>query len=319
MVSNRRRRLATLAVSGAALVFVVSAPAATSRANRRVAERDAAVLVARVRLPLGATCIAGGPPGQPRQPMAARPAGVRLVTRRSWWRVPGTFAAVVMYIRRHVPAGANWEGPGIASGLGIGPNESVTFAWPAVPGVLGLRGLVATVTELPSGQIAVSADAEVQWIIPRPATEQIPAGLGALDVTVGVPGAPPAVSVQTSDPRTVGRIRDLIDRLQIVQPGETSCPALTAGEPLVTFSFREGPGGPVVAAATELAQAREPTTACDPLDLQVRGRWEDPLLGGAAVVRDAQRLLGVSLTASAPDLGEKASSQDAFSPRSPFP
>jgi len=52
------------------------------------------------------------------------------------------------------------------AGPGIPANESITFAWPAVSGVLGMRWLVVTVLGLRNGHTAVGAEAEVQWIIP---------------------------------------------------------------------------------------------------------------------------------------------------------
>jgi hypothetical protein len=302
MVSDWRPwRWVAPVMAAVALVVVVSAPAATRRANRQVADRDAVMLLARLRLPSGASRTATAPGGQPRLWQAGRPAGVRLIDDRAWWLVRGTFEDAVAYIRHHVPVGSKWSGAGTASGPGIPPNESITFAWPPVSGVLGVRWLVVTVVGLRNGHTAVGAEAEVQWIIPRPVAEQIPPQATALNVSVGPPGAPPSVTVQTTDPVKVSRIRDMIDRLQIVKPGVINCPAFTTSEPLVTFSFRAAPGGPVLARATELAQATEPTTACDPMDLQIRGHAEDPLLGGAAVVHAAQRLLGgVHLTGPPP-------------------
>jgi hypothetical protein len=286
-----------LAVTAAGLAFAVAAPASTQRANRQAAGRDAATLLARVRLPSGSTRVAGTPAGQSGARVAEALAGVKLVDRHAWWLVPGRFADVLDYVQTHLPAGAKLSGSGASSGPGIALNGSETFAWPEVPGVLGLRWLVVNVTELRSGHVAIRADAEVQWIIPRPATERIPAQATALQVSAGEPGAPPVHSAQTTDPATVNRIRDLINRLPIVQPGVLACPLYSSDE-LVTFTFRAGAGGPVVARATELAQATEPTTACDPMNLWIGGREEDPLLGGAAVVGVAHRILGVDLAVS---------------------
>src|ERR1039458_2677709 len=256
MVSDWRPwRWVAPVMAAVALVVVVSAPAATRRANRQVADRDAVMLLARLRPPSGASRTATAPGGQPRLWQAGRPAGVRLIDDRAWWLVRGTFEDAVAYIRHHVPVGSKWSGAGTASGPGIPPNESITFAWPPVSGVLGVRWLVVTVVGLRNGHTAVGAEAEVQWIIPRPVAEQIPPQATALNVSVGPPGAPPSVTVQTTDPVKVSRIRDMIDRLQIVQPGVINCPAFTTSEPLVTFSFRAAPGGPVLARATELAQA----------------------------------------------------------------
>jgi hypothetical protein len=63
--------------------------------------------------------------------------------------------------------------------------------------------------------------------------------------------------------------------------------------PVVTFAFRGQVGGPPLAVARQSGTASGPTTPCDPMTFSVRGRARRPLLGGAAVVHAAARMLGV--------------------------
>jgi hypothetical protein len=155
---------------------------------------------------------------------------------------------------------------------------------------------VIAVVDLPGGRSGVRADAQVQWTIPRPADERIPAGVHELDVTRGRPHRAPAVSVHVTSAADIRRLAAMIDSLETIQPGASACPAFPENAPVVTFKFRVSRGGPALATATESAYATEPTTPCNPMTFSVRGRARKPLLGGAAVVRAAGRMLGIRLS-----------------------
>jgi hypothetical protein len=171
----------------------------------------------------------------------------------------------------------------------------VGFSWPPVGRLLGIRQLLVQVTNLAGGGVGVRVDAQVQWIIPRPVSEQIPRGVHEIDVTRAAPGESPSLAVKVVSPHVIRVLVTMVDALGIVQPGAYACPALPVGAPVVTFTFRASDGGNVLASASELASAREPTTSCDPMTFSIRGRSQTPLLGGAAVVHAAGRLLGVHL------------------------
>jgi hypothetical protein len=209
--------------------------------------------------------------------------------------VPGTPASVLSDIVSHT----RHPTQGLAgSGSGAGPSwSSVQLAFPPVPDVLDSRWLVVKVVGLSHGFTAVRADAEVVWVIPRPASERIPAEVGEVDVRRGRSGQLLAVSVTVTDPARVATIVSLIDSLPTVQPYTMSCPSFGIS-PVVTFTFRAKRHGPIVAQATQLASATDPTTGCDAMSFSIRGRPRAPLLGGAKVVRTVQRLLGVQLALS---------------------
>jgi hypothetical protein len=307
------RWLSLLVAAAALLTATAAAPAAPlssgwhaypppvgprERVTRAAAARDAARLLTRVVLPPGATRSAREPAGDGgllARP-ADRPAEVKLLDRHSWWRVPGGLATVSAFITSHAPAGARLAVSGSSGGTAEPSSRFDDFGWPPVGHVLGTRMLVVGLIALSPDATGLRVDAEVQWIVPRPAAEQIPRQVRVLDVTVGRPGAEPSTSIVVADRRTMDRIVTMIDGLEIVQPEAINCPAEPAAPPEVTFTFTATSGGPMLARASEPAGAVEPTTPCDPMALTIGGRSEIPLLGGAAVVREAQRLLGVKLT-----------------------
>jgi hypothetical protein len=268
------------------------APAVRARA-------DAENLISRLRLPVGAVKLARKPAGGggTLSYPPSRPAGVTtLVDEHTWWRVPGSAASVLDYLSAHPPRGGRLTESGF-QGSGPGPpdNGFVGFSWHPVAKLLAVRQLFVEAVNLTGGGAGLRVDAQVQWIIPRPVSERIPRGVHEIDVTRGVPGKAPSLSIKTVRPHVIRTLVAMVNSLEITQPGVSSCPAVIAGAPVVTFTFRASDGGTVLASASQAASSREPTTPCDPTSFSVRGHAETPLLGGAAVVRKASRLLGVHL------------------------
>ena len=272
---------------------------AVAAAGRRRARADAESLLARVQLPAGAEQLAGAPVGdggilsRPPFRLAATPT---IVDEHTWWRVPGSTASVLDYVTTHVPPGGKLvesgsQGPrrgGVVSGfVGIG--------WPPVDRLLGTRELLVQAAKLAGGAAGVRVDAQVQWIIPRPVNERIPHGVHEVDVTRGSRGQAPSLEVKVVSPAKIRALVAMVNELGIVQPGAYSCPSYSPGEPVVTFKFLASDDGAVLASAGQLAGVSEPTTPCDPMTFSIRGRARTPLLGGARVVTQAGRLLGVQL------------------------
>jgi hypothetical protein len=279
-------------------------PPAVAAARRRRAHADASTLLGRVRLPAGAEQLTSEPTGD--GGTLARPASrpavtTTLVDEHTWWRVPGSTASVLDYVQAHVPRGGKLR-ESAAQGTNQGGEVSgyLGFAWPPVRRLFSDRELLVQVTNLAGGGTGVRVDAQVQWIIPRPVSERIPRGVHEVDITRGAPGQSPSLAVKVVAPDKIRKLISMVDALGIVQPGAYSCPMLLPDAPVVTFTFRASDGGTVLASASELAAAREPTTSCDPMTFSIRGHPETPLLGGAAVVHSAGRLLGVHLQ-TAPD------------------
>ena len=231
---------------------------------------------------------------------ASSSAGMKIVDRHRWWTVPEPASTVYWFVRKHAPFRAKlstWSGaPGSA---GAPAASFVAYAFPPGVGYLPMRELAVAVVALPGGDTGVRADAEVQWIIPRPQGERIPSDARVLEVTVARPGVAPFVTQTVTELGRVRRIAAMINSLQTVQPEAINCPSFPADAAVVTFAFRAALGGPVLAHASEPAYAVEPTTPCDPMTIVVDGRRWTPLLGGAAVVHAAQRMLGIKLAPSA--------------------
>jgi hypothetical protein len=308
-----RTRLRTLVAVGAALGAVAGTAfsgavgaAPTPAGNRHAAQVDAIRLLGRLRLPAAASRSPTDPPhsGDWLKPAPGLTATTARIDAHAWWRVPGTPAAVLAYIRAHPPTGSRL----FATGSGhIGPPgrpapgasdnaQSVDFSWPPPGGVLRFRELAVTVTALPGGQTGVLGQAESDWIVPRPASERIPAATREVDVTSAATGRP-TISLRVTRSATVRRIVAIFDALPIAQPVFYGCPLLTSeGAHVITFRFRAGPQGRELAQATYTAYAHLATSGpCNAIALTIGGRRQTALIGGD-FMRPIQRLVHTSLT-----------------------
>jgi hypothetical protein len=292
-------RIWTLGVRNAAVLARPVAAGAVSRtteANRQAAIRDSARLLAGVIPPLGAVVLsrrsAIGP--QRRVPLLTTAFASALASER--WSVPGEPDVVLSYVESHLPPGSSLFNTG--SG---GPHpsfQSVVRSWPSVSGILDVRWLEIEVAGQSSGGTELSAESQSQWVVARPAREDVPAGVTEVDVTKRLPGQPPQLSRRVTAPRTVRRLVALFDSLGIVQPGEISCPGETV-EPIVTVAFRAAATGRVLASATVDAAAdfswpdSVPGWACFSIGFVAGGHRFYSLIGN--VISPIDRLLHVRL------------------------
>jgi hypothetical protein len=177
--------------------------------------------------------------------------------------------------------------------------SSVTYSWPPLAGVLGLRELQVWVTSLPGHVTGVLAQAESDWIVPRPAGEQIPKGVREVRITSAKLHGRTTVSLTVTNPVEVRRIVALLDGMPIVQPAAYSCPAmLINGARVMTFKFGARLAGPVLAQATytDYPPLSAPSGPCSPVEFAIRGRSQDALIGGD-FVKQVERIVGASLIA----------------------
>jgi hypothetical protein len=296
-VTVRGAAVAAACVLVGAALTATAATAPTAQGNRAAAGKDARALLALVAMPRGAVRSAGVPTGAAAianpYPRVMTP---DLVDVYGWWRVPGAPAAVLAYIAAHTRHRTRGFSGGGRSGGRTWSTVELDFA--RVPGVLDARNLVVKVLALSRGLTAVRVDAQVVWLVPRPAAERIPAGIAEVDITRGRPGHAPAVSVTVTNQAKLRRIISLIDGLPTVQPYVMSCPEFGEESPIATFAFRAERGRAIVAQASQIANATQPTTGCDPMNLSIRGRPETPLRGGVGVLRQVGQLLGIQLALS---------------------
>lgn len=283
-----RLRLVILLASVLALVAAASSAAQRSAAgNRLAAQRDAARLLERVVLPSGTQSL-------PRAPRGAGglltgpfqvPTG-KLVDLHRFWRVSEPLDSVVRFVRAHRPRGAQREGSGVGSvgGPSYPENETLTFAFPPQANRTSLRWLNVTLVALRDGGTGVRADAQEIWIVPRPRSEVVPAGVSEIDIG----------SHHVGDGAKVARIVHWFDALPTVQPGLVSCPMLVAG-PTIRLVFRGGAG--VLARASFGADTIDHSLysgRCTPIRFSIGDRREKALVGGRFLLR-VQRLLGAKL------------------------
>lgn len=264
------------------------AHAATTATNRDLAAAEASRLLRLLVLPSGAQAVNQPPAGG--KDILSRPALVigspQLVDRHAWWRVPAGPATVLAFLKAHLPHRGKLNGGGH---LDAGSHDKyLQFSWPPLKGRLQERHLFVSVVALRHDSSGVRADAEVVWTVPRPASEIIPRGVTAVDITRRAWRRTPGVSITVTSPTKARKIVGWVNRLEIVQPGARECPPTRPERPL-TLSFR-GHGGAL------LAQARFPVEtagACDTaMSLTIRGTAQTPLAGGEELLRRISGLLG---------------------------
>jgi hypothetical protein len=172
----------------------------------------------------------------------------------------------------------------------------VDYTWSPVPGILGYREVQVTVTALPGAVTGVLAESQSDWIVPRPHSERIPPTVRQIVITSRKPGHRPT-STRVTDRRKVSQVVAVFNAMPIVQPIIFSCPLLLTGSPVVTFTFRTRPSGRTTAHAsfTEFPHLGAGSGPCNPVELRIHGRPQDPLTGGHFVSR-LEKILGVDLS-----------------------
>ncbi|HEX4008607.1 MAG TPA: hypothetical protein VHX62_01280 [Solirubrobacteraceae bacterium] len=275
-------------------------PAPTLAANRAAAHADAPELLAALRLPSGATRLPAEPAGDHgflKATPALNPTSAHAVV-HAWWRVSGDAAGVLAYVRAHAPAGARPGGTGEIIDTHTGASaRTLDYDWPPIAGVLGERELAVTVMTLPGGVAGVLAEAESDWIVPRPASERIPSAVREIDIAVAKPDQPAGAPRSVTSRARVRRIVALFNAMPITQPAWYSCPAeMLSGSRRLTFTFRARVGGPALARATyaDYRPLNAPSGPCTPIQLTIGGRAQDGLIGGY-FIRRIDRMLDANL------------------------
>jgi hypothetical protein len=294
--------IGTVSAHGTRTVRGVAA-SESAAANQAAARADAAALLGEVSLPAGATEFSSPPAGDEgllAHAGAGGPDTPNVVEDHAWWTVPGPRAEVMAYIRGHAPSGSALVSSGSGGGRGSTAFESVTFAWPAVAGVLSARWLVLTAAQLPHGSTGLRADTQVVWVTPRPASERIPAGARRLSVSVtsALKGnLAPQRPFSVVSAQRIERIVALLNSLPAAQPGTRACPD-DPGIRLALAFYQPD-------AASPSAVATADPYGCGGVQLTIGGRPQAPLgseaLPGTSTTREPSlilridRVLGVKL------------------------
>jgi hypothetical protein len=211
-----------------------------------------------------------------------------LVDLHQFWRVPGDLRSVFDWIESHPPAGsAGQEGGSMGNRSGIVAQyvgySFLTPHWGGAPA----ETLLFTGVRARGGGAAVRVDAQVVWLLKRPASERIPAGTDSIAVsdirTVRPKGSKWRWSVV--DAARIRRVVSIIDALPAVQPGTVVCPA-DAG-PIVSLKFaRRG---------SRLATASVDGGGCEIVNLWIHGRRRHALQGSPNLIKRLSAALGISL------------------------
>jgi len=271
-------------------------------ANESAAATEAPLLLARVVPPPGATVSASEPVGdggllREPGPSVATPA---LVQSSAWWVAPGRPAEVLAYVAAHLPAGAGREswGSGL-SGPGIPRNQTETFGFGAVPGVITLRQLSLWAVQLPEGKSALRATAAVVWTIPRTPAQTIPPGARVLRISVlGTLRAnqPYPTRLTITRAAKIEAIVAMLNDLEASQPFSRACP--------VDFGIRVRLAFYATGSTPPLAVAVLSPEGCGAVQLTIHGKPEGsledayPLSGpqrGRSLLQELDRVLGRAL------------------------
>ena len=121
---------------------------------------------------------------------------------------------------------------------------------------------------------------------------RVPADARVLNVTRGYPARKPSLAMTTASLVKVRAIATMLDRLHRIRPGVVNCPMIRPA-PTVTFTFRARRNGPALARASTLATG--PDGECPGVTFKLRGRARQGLSAQPAFLRQAQRVLGVTL------------------------
>jgi hypothetical protein len=289
------RRLATMAGALALLLpatgsaFDHSYPSADQ--NLQQAGRDAASAFAMLQLPADARRSEAEPDGD--SGVLAQPAfqvgTPNFVDRAEWWIVPGDMESVIEFVRAHPPFGL--DKPAVSGGSGVGSTgpkyASLGYLQPRIWNILGWRMLAVTATPLADGLTGVRVDGEAVWLVPRPESERVPSE--ARFATVGVHGKR---AVRLAAHATVSKLAQLVDDLELTQPGLRLCPRASPSHHSIRLAFRTKPDGPPLAVAIA-----DYSGGCAVLHLSIAGQPQPTLdllsRSGARLTRELRRILEI--------------------------
>lgn len=288
-------------VADAAAVGAAS-PAQVRNANQRAAVTATEQTLGELVLPAGATQVPIEPVGDAYQ--LAHPDELFFyaaeVERHEFWTTSASPSAVIASIDAHLPAGARSSGTGYS-----GNSELVSYTLPTVGApALGSRSLGVEAVELTGGGTGVRADASVRYSAPRLPDQRIPSRARLLEITRAGMGASPPPLIVTNRSK-VRRVAAIIDGLPFaaLRGVAISCPLILPA-PIVTFTFRAAPDGPVLATVSEPSNTPISADPCFTATLRLRGHLEPALLNGGRLLRRAGAILGVKLSSrgSAPSV-----------------
>lgn len=262
-------------------------------AFKRVSE-----LLHELPLPPGSRSLGHRPSfGHPLSGPPQSPAVKTLVDRHAFWAVPLAPGEAVAWIAAHEPHG--WRVSERGGTSSYGGQESWELGLTPPGGNLAETAVLVTAVVGGHGRSLVRVDAQAVWYPPRPKGSLVP--LSARQLTVAVaperrgadrPGTSSSSLAPVTDPSKVRSVVLAVNRLHVNVDTVESCVAIPVPAMYVWLSFRERPGGPV------LAEARLSPYECSgggSAVLRVRGHRAPPLGGGVRLIGEIERVLGMKL------------------------
>jgi hypothetical protein len=283
---SRRWRYAGVAavlVAVAVAIPVARSAGATAAGNLGRARTEAARLLTLLHVPPGAVELTSEP--RVLRAPSFEQATPNLVDAHHWWSLHGEATSVLAYVTARLPRGAQQF---VSGSGGFAPVYRMkAFLLAPLAGVLSERVLAVSVAQVSPSTTVVRTDGEAVWVVPRPASEQLPARIDEIDITSrSFTTQAQIVSLKVTNGAQIGQIVKSVNAMAIAQPGVINCPLLDG--PTVTLVFRTA-GGRQVARASGM-DSDGTSGACNALDLRLGGRSEPPLVGD--LFDRMQRLLG---------------------------
>jgi hypothetical protein len=143
--------------------------AATAAANRRLAQAEAARLLALVPVPARAVRLGSAPSSLPYPAIGLPGAGSLLDWSRSW-RLPMSYRAAVAWLRAHRPAGLAQTGSSGAFLVPASPTAGYGYGGPASPAWSSAELDIEVGRSSPGGSV-MRADSLIVWLDPVPAPD----------------------------------------------------------------------------------------------------------------------------------------------------
>jgi hypothetical protein len=216
--------------------------------------------------------------------------GSQVVQLTRWWVAPESPAQVVTSMA--TPAGSsvqfrsNPENPALMKGA--------AFYWPAVSGARGQLRLEVQVVPLSGGGTGVRALVQGFWLLPRPTSEAIPAGMRLLRLAVhplretsegGVRTRQRPLAIDSR--QRIERVVQLINSLPVAQEPKVPrpCPAPLRGV-VLRLAFYEHPH------SAPTAIVRDYVVACGGVALFLGGHEEPQLEGVAKLPEEISEAIG---------------------------
>lgn len=273
------------------LGLVAGATGADSRlqANKSIARRDTRMLLDSLRLPSGSARTATRPPLPALVP--PRVTDVHSANLSAWWTSSDTPAAVLAYVRAHPPVSRGYYS---ASWWDSGD----ILMWEIDGAHLYSQQLRVAVATLANGQTGIMAQAQSVWMVPRPLSERLPAGVGSVAARLRIGSGLGGMKHQhthvylLTHSTTVAAIVNAFNAMPISQPGIAySCPAIFAGMPRLTLRFLSQGGATLARAQVNVYPGRHGASgwnSCDPIEFWIGTKSQTPLTSHAFVKRIAK-------------------------------